>query len=199
MKPDDLLKLIKNRRTIRKYQNKPIPIKIINKIIEAGRWGPSLMAPGFQPWKFIIINDKDKIKNISDILLVKSYTRGVGRNTILRMAAQTISNAQTVIVVYNTLEVSEFIKRINKSYHKFSQITEVSAIAASIQNMILVAYSLGVETCWLEAPMFCKKEINKLLGIRDEELVAILTLGYPAEKGKRSKRKPIRETVKWFK
>ncbi|MDD5081336.1 MAG: nitroreductase family protein, partial [Candidatus Omnitrophica bacterium] len=34
----DILKVIKERKTIRKYKDKPIPKEIIEKIIEAGRW-----------------------------------------------------------------------------------------------------------------------------------------------------------------
>ncbi len=64
--------------------------------------------------------------------------------------------------------------------------------------MILVAESLGVGSCWLDTPLFCEKEINKLLGIKDEKLIAILTLGYPAEKGRRSKRKSLSETVRFI-
>lgn len=38
----DILNLIKKCATIRKYQNKPIPKKILDKIIEAGIWGSSI-------------------------------------------------------------------------------------------------------------------------------------------------------------
>jgi len=64
--------------------------------------------------------------------------------------------------------------------------------------MILVAESLGIGSCWLTISLLCEKEINKLLGVKNEKLVAVLTLGYPQERGKRSKRKPISETVKYL-
>lgn len=190
----DILELIKNRRTIRKYKNKPIPKKIVDKIIQAGIWGPSLMAPGFQPWKFVFISDQTVINKIGDILFKKSLTRGVGRNAILKMASETINNSPMIVVIYNTLIVSSFAKRINIKYYKFSKIAEISAISAAIQNMILTAEQSGIGSCWLEAPMFCSRELNNLLSIHDE-LVAVVTMGYPAEEGKRSPRRPLKEVL----
>ena len=60
--------------------------------------------------------------------------------------------------------------------------------------MILMADTLGLGSCWLVFPIFCEKFINKLLGF-DGQMVAMLTLGYPAEVGARSARKPINDIV----
>ena len=53
---EDLLELVKKRRTIRKFKTDPVPDEYIGKIIEVARWAPS----GFntQPWEFIVIRDK---------------------------------------------------------------------------------------------------------------------------------------------
>ena len=59
VKKMDVLKLIKNRQTVRKYKNSPISKNIIEQIIEAGRWGPSVH--GFQPWRFIVITNMSLI------------------------------------------------------------------------------------------------------------------------------------------
>ncbi|MGA1795530.1 MAG: nitroreductase family protein, partial [bacterium] len=53
--PDDLLNLIKDRRTIRKYQDKNIPKKILDSIIEAGCWAPS--THNSQPWFYLVIKN----------------------------------------------------------------------------------------------------------------------------------------------
>ena len=63
--------------------------------------------------------------------------------------------------------------------------------------MFLAATSLGIGMCWFNFPLLIKDEIEKFFKTKDE-LIAILTLGYPQEKGKRSKRKPISETVKYL-
>lgn len=191
----NILELIKKRTTIRKYKKKRIPITIINSIIEAGIWSSSLH--GFQPWKFVVISNKKLIKSLSLILLNKSRRIGTGANIILHSSANTIANAKVLIIIYNSGEFVKLVNKFNGLYAQVAKIAELSAISAAIQNMILMADNLGISSCWLSAPLFCKKEVNKLFNTSDE-LVAVLTLGYSAEKSKRSRRKPLFQTVKYL-
>jgi len=61
--PEEFLEFVKNRRSIRVYQDKQIPDNEIQMILEAGRWSPS--ASNKQPWEFFIIKDKEMLKEIS--------------------------------------------------------------------------------------------------------------------------------------
>ena len=199
--PDDLLNFIKNRRTIRKYQDKPIPKEIIDKIIEAGIWGPSVSNFfKIQPWRFVVVSEKHLIKELSEIALKRSKNVETGVDILLRSAGNIINNAAVIIIIYNSGDIEKFKNRYSELYTKFSKIippTELAAISASIQNMILMAEYLGIGSCWLTIPLFCEKNINRLINT-DDKLTALLTLGYPAEKGKRSKRKPYSETVRYI-
>ncbi|MDD5431894.1 MAG: nitroreductase family protein [Candidatus Omnitrophica bacterium] len=198
----DVLKLIKERATVRKYKNKSIPKKILDKIIEAGIWGPSV--PSFlriQPWFFVVITNKSIKKQLSEIVLKKSKNSGAGVNILLHSASNIIKSAPVTIAVYNSGDMDKMKNRFKEIYSRFSGIikkAEFSAISAAIQNMILGAESCGIGSCWLDTPLFCKEGINKLLKT-DKELIAILTFGYPAEKGKRSIRKNSIEAVKHIK
>lgn len=194
-----ILRLIKKRRSIRKYQDKPIPKKIIDKIIEAGIWGPSITTfyLRLQPWKFVVINNKDLINKTSEIVLKKSKSVGIGVNILLRSVATTINSASVIIFIYNSRDVKKIKEKYKELYIKFSKLApsaELSAISASIQNMILVAEDLGIGSCWLDIPLFCCSELNKILNTNDK-LISLLTLGYPAESGTRSKRKLRSEAI----
>jgi nitroreductase len=191
----NILNLVKRRVTVRKYKKKRIPIKTIDKIIEAGRWGPSVH--GFQPWRFIVITKTSKIREISDILLKKAKELGPGIDKSLFLTANTIANAPVTILVYNQNILKEVVSRfykLKKKHIKIAELSEIQAISAAIQNMILIADNFGIGSCWNTTPLFCEKEINKLLG-NNEQLIAILTVGYPAEQGKRSQRKTINNVV----
>jgi nitroreductase len=63
IKPDELLKFLKNRRSIRNFQDKIISDDHIEMILEAGRWTPS--ASNRQPWEFIVIKNQEILKKIS--------------------------------------------------------------------------------------------------------------------------------------
>lgn len=197
----DIFKLIKERRAIRKYKNKPIPERLIDKIVQAGIWGPSV--PAFlkiQPWKFIVVSNK-KVKNkISNIILRESKKSGAGVNILLHSAADMIESAPTVILVYNSDEMEKIKNKYKLIYSKFSTIikaAELSAISAAVQNMILVAESLGIGSCWLDTPLLCENEINDLVKTK-LKLFAVLPFGYSSEKGKRSPRKPITEALNYI-
>lgn len=56
----DALEAIFTRRSIRKYEKRTIPDKVLNEILDAGFSAPS--AGNQQPWHFIIIDDR-KILN----------------------------------------------------------------------------------------------------------------------------------------
>lgn len=66
----DILELIKSRRSIRKYKEKPVEKEKIEKIMEAARWAPS--AKNSQPWKFIIMKTKGREEMIREL----AYGRG---------------------------------------------------------------------------------------------------------------------------
>ncbi len=61
----DVFKAIKSRRSVRAYQDKDIPDETLAQILEAARLVPS--ARNLQGYKFVVIKDKEKIKQIAEI------------------------------------------------------------------------------------------------------------------------------------
>lgn len=195
-----IFELIKKRCTVRKYENKPIPKDIIYKIIEAGRWGPSVH--GFQPWRFVVITNLSVIKNISNILLKKAGKLKSGIDRFLSLTANTIANSPVIILIYNQNILRDVLYKFysklrDKKYLNIAELSEIQAISAATQNMILVADNYGIGSCWNTIPLFCENEINKLSG-NNEQLIAVLTLGYPAEKNKRTPRKSSDKIVQFI-
>jgi len=77
---NEVLEAIKNRRSIRKFQEKVVEDEKINAILEAGRWAPSF--GNTQPWEFIVVKDK-KLKE----------------ELVVATAHDSIAQAQVLIVV----------------------------------------------------------------------------------------------------
>jgi len=61
----DALEAIKIRRSIRAYQDKPIPKDMLEKIAEAGHFAAT--ARDVQPWQFIIVTKKDILKKLAEV------------------------------------------------------------------------------------------------------------------------------------
>ena len=60
----DFFELLKKRRSIRDFEDKEVSLEIIKKIIKESYMAPS--SANGQPWRFIIVNNKDVIKRLSD-------------------------------------------------------------------------------------------------------------------------------------
>jgi len=60
-----MLGLLKFRRSIRGFQNEPLPGELIEKIIEAARWAPS--AGNAQPWEFLVVEDGKTIQRLAEL------------------------------------------------------------------------------------------------------------------------------------
>lgn len=194
----EILKIVKNRRTVRKYIDKTIPRKILEKIIEAGRWGPS--PHNSQPWHFIVIEDMSlKEKLISSLYEISDKELFTGIKIIFNKTLKILESAPVIILVYNNHSLSRRMAALGDPYFTASYLSEIESIASSIQNMQLVASSMKIGSAWLTMPLLVKDKINNLIEIKNGyELTAILTLGYPAENGVRYKRKPISRTVKYI-
>ena len=49
----ELTGVIKNRRSVRKYREKPVPRELLEELMEAACWAPS--ADNAQPWYFVVL------------------------------------------------------------------------------------------------------------------------------------------------
>jgi nitroreductase len=62
----DVLEAIKTRRSIRKFKKDLVPEKLLNQVLDAGRWAPS--SRNRQPWKFIVLRSAEVRKRLSELL-----------------------------------------------------------------------------------------------------------------------------------
>jgi len=187
---EDMVKLIRSRRSIRKYLDKPIPRETVDKLIEAARWAPSGM--NHQPWGFIVVQDKALIKELSDrsIPYIKEL---IERDPRLlrykrRMDVKDFSifyHAPCVIIILG--------KKDGFSYE--------DGCAMAAQNMMLTAWSMNIGSCWIGMMKVLEKDkwFRKKFEIPDDYAIAApLALGYfDAKDIPLIKRKPL-EVLGYF-
>ncbi len=58
-----LIDLLRSRRSIRRYQAKPVKKEAIDLLVEAALRAPS--SRGFNPWEFVVVDDPDRIVKLS--------------------------------------------------------------------------------------------------------------------------------------
>jgi nitroreductase len=85
--------------------------------------------------------------------------------------------------------------RSSRGYGKRGKnLYSIQDTAASTQNILLTAYELGLATCWIGA--FNEKDVAKAVNApKNLKPVAIIPVGYPAEKREAPHRRPASEIV----
>jgi len=188
---ENFLTFIKSRRTIRKYkEGRIVPSQTIKDILDAGRSCQS--AHNMQPWKFVVIRKKSVINRIVMMSLKKSKHLHIGFNILLKEASSVIAQSPLLIAVYNTKPISKKFSNLGYQYKRLCGLYEVQSIAAAIQNMSLAASYVKLGLAWLGIMLFCEKEINAIL-CEQNDLMALLSVGYSNESPKHTRRKRIEE------
>ena len=181
-------KIIKTRRSIRSFTDKKVSNKTIRKIIEAGIRAPS--GGNYQPWYFIVVQDKKIIDKMNQVINKK---HGIEKHNYRHF----LFNAKTIISVCVDMSYTYLNSRCFGDIDRALDSIEIISTGACIQNMLLKINELGLGACWCRVSCFFRREQEKLLNIKYPRfLVAIIPLGYPAEKGKRTPRKNFNEVCK---
>ena len=130
--------LIKSRRSIRIFTGEKIAYSKIEKIIEAGIWAPT--GCNNQEIKFLVIGKEPQLSNV---LRFKPFFRGV---------------SHFVLVFY------DMNSKMSKQLYKKGTSSERLAVIDSglaIQNMVLQAKELGIDSCIVNlTEMHYRKEKN---------------------------------------
>jgi len=61
----DMAELIKKRRSVREFADKPLPREALEKIVDAARFSPT--ARNVQPWEFVVVTGRQLLKEIAGI------------------------------------------------------------------------------------------------------------------------------------
>ncbi len=166
-----LLKLIKSRKSIRKYKNSPIEDKDLEEILEAGRMAPS--ARNLQEYKIIVVKDSEVKKKIAE-----------------ESKNQTFIAQAPVILVAVSLSPQKVMSCDVPTY--------AVDLAILMDHICLMAFEKGIGSCWIGA--FNQDKIKKILDIPIEYKVGIIMpLGYPEDSSSKKVRKELSEIISYDK
>ncbi len=189
---NNLLDLIKKRRSIRRFRPDPIRDGDIEKIIAAACWAPS----GFnmQPWEFVVIK-KPELRNkivdyISDIRPLTrnmEMTREDWMGKPWRMKGLTEKNmdyttAPVYILLLGDPRTNIGLPMFIREDEGLRQMIYYSGLANAFLYMHLAAATLGIGTQWVSITHtgYVQSMIKQLIGIPSElEVFDMIVLGYP--------------------
>jgi len=148
------IEAILNRRSIRKYTDKPVNKDVILQLIKAGMYAPS--ARNSRAWQFVVIQNREML---NQLLQLHPYGK------MLQEAACAI-----LVCGDRNIDKEEGYLTIN--------------CAAATQNIMLAAHELGLGSVWLGVypRQERMKEISEFLQLPEHLIpVSLISLGFPAE------------------
>jgi nitroreductase len=201
---NEIFKNIKERRSIRNFEDKEIDKETLKEIIQTGKYAPS--AKNDQPWKFIVITKKEYIQELSKQIkeelkkllkwrFLKKYKIKELKNKEILQFIFVIAFSKTDMIFFNA-PVLVLILTKNRLFYDES-------CACCAQNIMLTAHSMGIGSCWIgfASVLGLNKKIIKKIGIPDKHHIsAAIIFGYPKDKIiKSSIRKIGSDIIKWIK
>ena len=155
-----LLELLKQRKSVRDFLDRPVEREKIIMCLEAARVAPS--ACNSQPWKFIIVDDK-KLKNK---LCAKAFGGIYAINSFCKLAP---------VIVVVVSEKSKFLARIGGMFRGTKYYLIDIGIAG--EHFVLQAEDLGLGTCWIG--WFNESAVKSLLNVpQNRKIDVLIALGY---------------------
>jgi len=160
---------IKQRKSVRKYLDKPVEREKIIECIEAARLAPS--AENVQPWRFIVIDDPELKEEFCSQVFSGIYKPT--RFTI---------HAPVIVVILAKLDIIANV--IGKTIQGTSYYLLDIGIAG--EHLVLQAQEYGIGSCWIG--WFNAKKAKKVLNIPSRyKVVSLIAMGYPAEGSTKNK------------
>ena len=200
---EEFLKLVRERRSIRKFRQDPLPKEVVRRIIEAASWAPS--ASNRQDWEFRVVTSASVKEKMQDI--VRSRWESVldkSRSEVIKEELQKyvsmfdwFSHAPALIII-SAKRPESFLYHILGDTAGDVAGTEISAAMAA-QNLMLAAHASGIGSCCVTGPLAAQEELKELLEIgKGRKIVCLIALGYPAEQPEAPLRKSGERVSKYI-
>ncbi len=167
----DVLKAIRERRSVRAYDSREVEEDKLERVLESGRLSPS--AGNRQERRFVVVRDDGTRKALSLAARDQKFV------------------AEAPVVIAACSVEKEYIMACGQLAYPIDT-------AIAVDHMTLQAVEEGLGTCWIGA--FDEEKVKEILNVPDNiRVVSLLPLGYPSDIPHPKSRKNLDEIVMWEK
>lgn len=203
--------IMRSRRTVRRFKSEKLPREVVEDLISIAVTAPS--ASNKQPWLFLVIDDKDKILGLSQ--LVQASVDRIA-HTIEPQYQDTFrsygdyftrfSCAPTIIVpIFKVMSILSNIVNDSLSDTDLKAIklmehnSSIVSTSLAVQNLLLYAHSKGIGTSCVTGPLVADQAIRDYLAISEDWQIAnLICLGYADETPITTPRKTTQAVIRWL-
>ncbi len=215
----DVFKIMKQRKSVRKYLDRPVPRADIEDLIRCAGSPPS--AINLQPWEYVVTYGEEKdrlIRRLKKVHAMKNVSCGPGTSTPLpeKVADRSRRALKVMEPQIAKLDVpfNQFIEEGSCSFYGAPVVIIVLMdkifpklryldVGLSVSYLLLSAEAKGLSTCPIGLITEYGDDIKDVLNIPEEkEVVLAISLGYEDETAPennfRTDREPLNEILTWY-
>jgi F420 biosynthesis protein FbiB-like protein len=176
--------------------------ELIEQVLEAARWAPS--PHGRQPWRFVVLTRQELKERLADAMGA-TWQRNLemdgqeAKIVQIRREKSRQRILQAPVLIMPCLYLEDLDRYPDEQRQSDETTMAIQSLGAAVQNMLLMAYDLGLDGGWMCAPLFCPEVVCQALEL-DTRLIphALITLGYAAADPRRRERLPLSSLIVRF-
>ena len=198
-RPQDFASVVRGRKSVRRYQEREVPRRLIEEVLEAARWAPS--PHGRQPWRFVVLTRADLKERLVDAMGVSwrdnlAMDKEPDEVIDARLANSRHRLLHAPVLIIPCLYLGELDQYPDTKRQEAETIMAIQSLGAAVENMMLAAWSLGLDSGWMCAPLFCPEVVCAALEL-DAALIphALITVGYLGSEPRRREHRPIETLI----
>ena len=167
----DCLVTILSRRSVREFKPDPIPVEVLQKLLQAAQAAPYGTANDER--EFVVLGGQAKDELVAFVAesldAILPILGDVPAKTVLQDARglmNTIGRAPVIVAVF---------KLVSDEGHSLA----LPSAAVAVENLLLAAWSLGLGGCYTTGSVYFADSIAEYLNIPGRQLLSLVPLGYP--------------------
>ena len=177
---------IVQRRSIKVFNGQPVDRETLLSVLEDAKWAPN--HGNREPWRLVVACGKE-LTELHELLRefgVPKWKELPEEDLIKNMKKFTSPGAYAFIIVPEDARQKE-------------RLEDYAAASAFIQNTQLLAWDLGIGSCWKTPPFIDAPKFREAMGVKQgERIISMLQFGYFDEMPKARPRKSVEEFVTFF-
>ena len=196
---DALAALVRGRRSVRAFQERPVPRAVVEQAIAAAGWAPS--PHGRQPWRFAVVAAPARRAALAEAMAAtwRAQLELDGQDAAVVQARLDKSRERlrtAPVLIVPCLYMAGLDPYPDPDRQAAEATMAIQSLGAAVQNLLLTVHAAGLDAGWMCAPLFCPDVVREALAL-DRALVphALIAVGYTAKDPARRDRLPLDDLI----